>query len=229
MTKWLCQCMVLTIVLCVPLTACKLSVKNPAPKGNISYKGAVAGGVVGGVVGACYSCVSVGTGAGVGVIVGGVFGHQIYRALAPHHRMVRSYLHKVQIGEDNLVIVPTDDAFIAGSPRINPQYYPVLDQIARIIRNDRKVMVKVAGFTDNIGPPYRNLALSREQAQQIEKYLWASHIDTRLIYAVGYGQCYPISTNKSASGRAQNRRVEIAWRHITHKVKPCRCLCPCVG
>lgn len=67
--------------------------------------------------------------------------------------------------------------------------------------------VVVEGFTDNQGA--ENIPLSERRAQVPADALVASGIDAGRIVVVGRGSADPVATNETASGRAQNRRVEI--------------------
>lgn len=67
----------------------------------------------------------------------------------------------------------------------------------------------ISGFTDNQGKPEKNQALSEKRANAVMTYLKDKGIDEGRLTAAGYGETHPIATNKTAKGRAQNRRVEL--------------------
>jgi len=87
-----------------------------------------------------------------------------------------------------------------------------MNSIAAFIRQYHTTNITVASYTDDRGDLARHLALSRAQAESIVKYLWQQHIDARLLSAVGHGAKYPIATNTTKKGRAQNRRIMITFR-----------------
>jgi len=72
-------------------------------------------------------------------------------------------------------------------------------------------LVQVVGFADKTGNSARNRALSERRAKTVIDYLVLKYdVDTRrLVQPFGYGENKPIASNKTAAGRAQNRRVEI--------------------
>lgn len=72
-------------------------------------------------------------------------------------------------------------------------------------------LVQVVGFADTTGRSARNRALSDRRAQAVIQYLVLNHgLDLRrLVQPFGYGENKPVADNKTAAGRAQNRRVEI--------------------
>ncbi|MEM5447595.1 OmpA family protein [Paraburkholderia guartelaensis] len=73
---------------------------------------------------------------------------------------------------------------------------------------DRRILV--AGHTDNIGKPDRNLRLSTARAQSVRDWLIdASGIPSTQFAIQGYGDTRPLTDNDTAAGRARNRRVEI--------------------
>ena len=72
-------------------------------------------------------------------------------------------------------------------------------------------LVQVVGFADTTGKSARNRALSDRRAQAVIQYLVLKHnLDLRrLVQPFGYGENKPVADNKTAAGRARNRRVEI--------------------
>jgi OmpA-OmpF porin, OOP family len=72
-------------------------------------------------------------------------------------------------------------------------------------------LVEVVGFADTTGNTAKNRALSERRAKAVIQYLVGVHgLDLRrLVQPFGYGDSKPVASNKSAAGRAKNRRVEI--------------------
>jgi len=72
-------------------------------------------------------------------------------------------------------------------------------------------LVEVVGFADTTGKSARNRALSERRAKAVIQYLVGVHnLDLRrLVQPFGYGDSKPVADNKTAAGRAKNRRVEI--------------------
>jgi OOP family OmpA-OmpF porin len=100
---------------------------------------------------------------------------------------------------------PSSQAVLKGSN------FPLLAKVQKVIQNFDKSSIIVEGHTDSIGSKEINEKLSTERAQAVREYLVsnANGSDTAEITAVGYGYQKPLATNKTANGRAQNRRVDI--------------------
>jgi outer membrane protein OmpA-like peptidoglycan-associated protein len=94
---------------------------------------------------------------------------------------------------------------------IKEQFRAVLDEVAQVLKEKApKAVVVLAGHTDNTGTEKYNDGLSLRRAKAVEVYLSSQHgiPPTRFILK-GYGEGAPIASNKTAEGRAKNRRVEI--------------------
>jgi outer membrane protein OmpA-like peptidoglycan-associated protein len=85
-----------------------------------------------------------------------------------------------------------------------------LDMVAEALQSQggEKKMV-VEGHTDSQGKDDYNLGLSQRRAEAVRSYLVSRGISSDMIQATGKGELEPIADNKSAEGRANNRRVEI--------------------
>jgi OOP family OmpA-OmpF porin len=90
---------------------------------------------------------------------------------------------------------------------IRPSSYPSLDRVAAILVN-KHFSLKLAGHTDNVGSADHNMALSKDRAEAVKSYLVSKGANPSRIEATGYGMTQPIASNKTAAGRAKNRRVE---------------------
>lgn len=69
--------------------------------------------------------------------------------------------------------------------------------------------ILVEGHTDSVGSLSYNQALSERRAAAVENALVAEGLDAADITTTGYGETRPIADNRTAAGRAQNRRVEV--------------------
>jgi OOP family OmpA-OmpF porin len=70
--------------------------------------------------------------------------------------------------------------------------------------------IEVDGHTDSVGPEAYNMKLSETRAAAVKDYLLKeAGVDSSTVAAIGFGEARPVADNKTAAGRAQNRRVEI--------------------
>ncbi len=67
---------------------------------------------------------------------------------------------------------------------------------------------QVAGHTDAVGNPETNLSLSRRRAASVENAFTRMGLDENRFEIIGYGSSKPIADNRTAAGRAENRRIE---------------------
>ena len=71
--------------------------------------------------------------------------------------------------------------------------------------------IRLDGYTDSIGTDAYNIKLSERRAEAVKNYLIKeAGIDSSKITAVGHGKADPVANNKTAEGRAENRRVEVS-------------------
>ncbi|MBK6635569.1 MAG: OmpA family protein [Chitinophagaceae bacterium] len=69
------------------------------------------------------------------------------------------------------------------------------------------------GHTDSQGKDEYNQTLSEERAASVRAYLVSKGIDESRLSSAGYGETTPVADNKTAAGRAKNRRVEMTLRN----------------
>jgi len=99
--------------------------------------------------------------------------------------------------------------FETGSAVIRPESYGELNEILSSSVVAEGLKVGVYGHTDNTGNPDANQILSEERANAVKNYLISKGLGINRIESKGFGQTQPIADNKTAAGKAQNRRVQI--------------------
>jgi OOP family OmpA-OmpF porin len=92
---------------------------------------------------------------------------------------------------------------------IRPEFNPLLDEVASVLRVNPAVRVRIDGHTCSIGSVAYNQGLSERRAASVRQALIDRGIPSHRMESVGYGQLRPVRPNDNAVNRAQNRRVEI--------------------
>jgi len=196
------------------LIGCSHAPAPPIPDNKVQTVGIATGAVAGAALGAFTGVASAPATAFLGGITGGAIGHYLAARDTLFTNLDRDHLQIVRVGEEYMIYLPSDVYFHSNSTHINESFYPALDNIATFIRMHETELIKIAGYTDNIGNKTRNVALSRQQAQNIMNYLSRQGLNARMMYSAGYGEQFPVATNQSEEGRAANRRVQITFRAV---------------
>ncbi len=92
---------------------------------------------------------------------------------------------------------------------IKPEGKAKLDDLSNKIRGINLEVVIAIGHTDSIGTDEYNQKLSVRRAESVKAYLVSKGVEPNRIYTEGKGEKQPVATNKTAEGRAKNRRTEI--------------------
>ena len=99
--------------------------------------------------------------------------------------------------------------FETGKSKIKPVSFPKLDEIVSIINEYPDYNLRLGGHTDAVGSDASNMILSQARVDAVKAYLVGKGVSESRLEAKGYGETRPIATNKTAVGRAKNRRVEM--------------------
>jgi outer membrane protein OmpA-like peptidoglycan-associated protein len=92
---------------------------------------------------------------------------------------------------------------------ILPESYPLLDEAAKLLKDNPTIKVEIGGHTDSRGSDAKNQRLSEARAVSVRNYLInIQGISGDRLTAKGYGESLPVASNKTAKGRAENRRIE---------------------
>lgn len=103
-----------------------------------------------------------------------------------------------------------DTSFSSGSSVLSSGARSEVAAVASQIKGLSKVKaIRISGHTDSRGGDAINQQLSEARANAVRNALIDDGIDGNVITATGYGASQPVADNKTASGRASNRRVEI--------------------
>jgi OOP family OmpA-OmpF porin len=92
---------------------------------------------------------------------------------------------------------------------LKPEGKAKLDDLVGKLKAVNLEVIIAIGHTDNIGSKAYNQKLSVRRAEAVKAYLVSKGIEPNRIYTEGKGLTQPIADNRTAEGRAKNRRVEI--------------------
>lgn len=182
-------------------------------------KGAVIGGLAGAIAGAVignnHGHHSAKRGAVVGTLAGGAAGAIVGAMMDRQERELRQ-VQGVQVtrtAPDELqVTVRNDVLFDFNSSSLRSASRESLREMANVFDKYPDTRIVVAGYTDSIGSAAYNERLSERRADSVTRYLENLGVRGSRLEPIGYGKSHPRASNATASGRQQNRRVEIHIR-----------------
>ncbi len=99
--------------------------------------------------------------------------------------------------------------FASGQSELLPAAMASLDNVVTALKANPDRNITVEGHTDSQGQRHFNMDLSLRRAESVRAYLVSRGTPPEVIKAVGIGPERPVADNKTAEGRANNRRVEI--------------------
>lgn len=173
--------------------------------------GAVAGAILGAAVSSKHDR---GKGALIGAAAGGgigaAVGHRADKQEAELRKQLENSGVEVQRQGDTInLVVPNAISFATNSAQLTPNFYGPLNDVATSLKSYADTTVQIVGHTDSTGAAAYNQQLSVNRANAVVVYLTAQGVAKERMQTVGMGASQPIADNKTAEGRAQNRRVEI--------------------
>jgi len=111
--------------------------------------------------------------------------------------------------EMNARVVLKNIFFDVGKFELKPASQVELEKLVHLLTENRTLKIEISGYTDNVGKPADNLALSNNRAKSVVTYLVSKSIPVQRLTAKGYGETKPMADNKTEDGRALNRRTEM--------------------
>ena len=108
-----------------------------------------------------------------------------------------------------LIVSMSDVLFDTGQYSLKPGAREKLAKVAGILIAYPGLNIAVGGYTDNVGGDEMNQKLSENRADTVRDYLVAQGVATSSVGATGFGNTSPVASNDNASGRQENRRVEL--------------------
>jgi outer membrane protein OmpA-like peptidoglycan-associated protein len=116
---------------------------------------------------------------------------------------------KAQQTERGIVLTIGDVLFSTGKADLSPDANKSVAKLAEFLKKYPNRNVLIEGHTDSVGKDDYNLALSQKRADSVKAQLVGDRIEGGRITTVGYGEKYPMASNDTKAGKAQNRRVDV--------------------
>jgi len=173
--------------------------------------GAVLGAIVGKIAGNTAVGAAVGTavGAGTGAIIGKHMDKVKAQAAAVQDAQVESVtdangLQAVKVTFDSGILFATNKSDLNTASKTS------LAKFAQVLNNNADCDLAVFGHTDSTGNDGINIPLSQQRAQSVVNYLQSCGVKSSVFKTIeGKGSSEPVADNTTASGKQQNRRVEV--------------------
>ena len=99
--------------------------------------------------------------------------------------------------------------FNSGKDTFKQETFAVLQSITAILKQYPASNFSIEGHTDSDGKDAANQTLSENRAAAVKNYLTENGIAAGRLTSAGFGESKPVSSNKTAKGKADNRRVEV--------------------
>ncbi len=180
--------------------------------------GAGGGALLGALIGGRDARAGALIGAGIGAIGGAAVGSYMDKQERElRARTANTGIEVQRQGDEINLKLPSGISFDFNSAAVKPEFRPALDQVAQTLASYQSTFVDVSGHTDSIGSDAVNQRLSEQRAQAVADYLSYQGVNRARIATRGYGKQFPIASNDTEAGRAQNRRVEIKLSPVTEQ------------
>ncbi len=111
---------------------------------------------------------------------------------------------------DNVILRLVGLTFDSGKAEIRQESFDLLAKVERAIDVFPRSELILEGHTDSYGSDESNQTLSQSRAESVQQYMInAMRLPSYRLIATGFGETNPVANNETASGRAQNRRIDI--------------------
>jgi outer membrane protein OmpA-like peptidoglycan-associated protein len=203
---------IITLFVCFSmlLFSCGSNLKNGALIGTGG--GALLGAVIGKIAG--NTAVGAAIGGAVGAGAGALIGKHMDKVKAETAAQVQNAtveevtdangLKAVKVTFDSGILFQTNKYVLNSSSKNS------LAKFATVMKNNKDCSIDIQGYTDNTGNDGINQPLSTNRAQSVANYLTQCGVPSNQFKNIsGFGSSNPVADNSTASGRQQNRRVEV--------------------
>jgi outer membrane protein OmpA-like peptidoglycan-associated protein len=149
-------------------------------------------------------------GAALGALAGGAIGSYMDKQEEEFRKeLADSGVEVYREGDSIRLSIPGNITFPNDSAAIVTGFYPVLEDVAKVLNRYDKTKLSIEGHTDSVGDANYNTQLSMQRANSVANYLQGTSVAPSRLQTLGMGETQPIATNENAQGRQNNRRVEL--------------------
>jgi outer membrane protein OmpA-like peptidoglycan-associated protein len=127
---------------------------------------------------------------------------------------------KAKMGKSGVTLTFSDMLFDFDKSDLKPGAQQTLSKLANFLKEHSNTNVLIKGYTDSRGSKKYNLNLSKQRANSTKKALVNDGVSSSRIQTKGYGEQYPVATNRTVAGRQLNRRVVVVLSKQNNPVEP---------
>lgn len=146
---------------------------------------------------------------GCGIVGAGVGAYMDVQEAKLREQLQGSGVQVVREGDNIRLIMPGNITFETDSYNLRGAFYSTLDSVALVLAKYADTTMRVTGHTDNTGSKAYNQTLSEQRANAVARYLETKGVAGQRMFVQGRGFADPVADNSTATGRAENRRVEL--------------------
>ena len=206
---------ILALGITASISSCK-AVKNANNKQKGAVIGATGGAILGAIIGNNVGKGGNGElGAVIGGVVGGTAGVLIGNKMDKQAQKIEEEIPgaKVERIDDGIVVTFDENSgvyFDTAKYNINSKSQETLNKLVNVFREYQDTNILVVGHTDNVGAEDYNMTLSKNRAYAVTNYLTGKGLSSGRFTTNWFGESQPMHDNSTATGRAKNRRVNVA-------------------
>ena len=209
---------ILLTSLCLTLGVSGCTTINPY-SGEEQTSNAVKGGAIGAATGALVGVLSSSKkdrgkgaliGAASGAAIGGGVGYYMdVQEAKLRQKMKGTGVTVTRSGDQIILNMPNNVTFDSNASQLKPAGANTLSGVAMVLKEYEDTRVHIIGHTDSSGSRELNMRLSEQRAESVGTALITMGVDASRLNMSGVGPDQPVSSNSTAAGKAQNRRVTL--------------------
>ncbi|MHB9155733.1 MAG: PorV/PorQ family protein [Endomicrobiales bacterium] len=137
---------------------------------------------------------------------------QKIRVYVPPKVEIKEVIKEIEVKQETrglVVNLSSQVMFGVGKTELRPEAFKALDEVVNLLQTYPENEVLIEGHTDSQGGRQKNTDLSSARAWSVYSYIVKKGVAPARLKPKGYGPDKPVTSNRTAWGRAQNRRVEI--------------------